>query len=359
VRSSNDAFGRARTVTKPDSTVSSIQYTGSREVDRTEYIHTHAGNDTAAVTKELYDVHGRLSEVHEPSDNLIATYAYDVGNRLQTASIAGGGTAQTRSFTYDNRGFLLSEAHPELGPAGTTTYDHYDAGGHAHHKLTGTANGIYDLQLVYDASERLTTVSDQNGARELKHFVFASQNDTSRTPQSYEQGKLSQAVRTNHLPAGDVVVSETYKYQTPAGRLSSRQTDVTSGSTTLQSYQQAFAYDDIGEITGPGYPICPNTLPCGTTGLAGATFAYSDGSLVTIPGYASNIYLPREHAVPGRSPDRGHRFVQSGRHKRPSPSRFDRLHELERLLPRPGDAGDHRGELRSGGVDRQPGGRAE
>jgi RNA polymerase sigma factor (sigma-70 family) len=29
------------------------------------------------------------------------------------------------------------------------------------------------------------------------------------------------------------------------------------------------------------------------------------------------------------------------------------------LHPRPGDAGDHRGELRSGGVDRQPGGRAE
>ncbi|HSY50862.1 MAG TPA: hypothetical protein VLC46_18810 [Thermoanaerobaculia bacterium] len=288
VFSNFDAFGRARTVTKPDGAVSSIQYTGSREIDRTVNIHAQAGTDTPATTIERYDVHGRLNEVVEPNSNLDATYTYDVGNRLHTASIVGDGTTQTRSFAYDNRGFLLSETHPELGPAGTT-YDSYDARGHAHHKLSGTPSGIYELRLGYDASERLTVVSDLNGARELKHFVFASQNDTSVSPTSYENGKLLQAVRTNHLPLGDVAVTETYKYQTPAGRLSSRQTDVTSGSTPLQSYSQAFAYDDIGEITSPGYPTCSNMLmPCGTTGL-GATFTYKDGSLIAIPGYASNI----------------------------------------------------------------------
>jgi len=284
-----DAFGRPRTVTKPDGTVSSAQYSGSRKVESTAYIHTQSGQpDTATVTTELYDVHGRLYDVLEPGSNLHASYTYDIGNRLQSASITGDGVTQTRSFNYDNRGFLLSEAHPELGSGGTT-YDHYDARGHAHHKLSGVANGVYDLQLAYDQSERLTTVSDQNGARELKRFLFINQNDTNANPQNYRNGKLAQAVRTNHLPTGDVVVTETYKYDAPTGRLSSRQTDVTSGTTTLQSYQQAFAYDDIGEITNPGYPACANTLPCGSTPLAGATFTYKDGSLVTVPGYASSI----------------------------------------------------------------------
>jgi len=283
-----DVFGHARTIQKPDGTKSFAQYTGSRKIDRTAYIHTQQDQpDTAAVTTELYDVHGRLYDVLEPASGLHASYTYDVGNRLNTASITGDGITQTRSFTYDNRGFLISETHPELGP-GSTTYDHYDARGHAQHKLTGTANGTYDLQFVYDPSEHLTNVSDQNGARQLKHFVFATQNDTGVSPQSNEKGKLSQAIRTNHLPTGDVVVTETYKYQTPSGRLSSRQTDVTSGTNTLQSYQQAFFYDDIGEITNPGYPTCLNTAPCGTVG-PGATFTYKDGSLVTVPGYASNI----------------------------------------------------------------------
>ncbi len=284
-----DAFGRARTITKPDGTTASAQYLGTRKIDRTAYLHTQLGQpDTAAVTTELYDVHGRLYDVLEPGSNLHASYTYDVGNRLQTASITGDSITHTRSFSYDNRGFLLTEAHPELGPGGTT-YDHYDARGHAHHKLSGTANGIYDLQLAYDPSERLTTVSDQNGARELKHFVFVNQNDTSASPQNYRNGKLAQAVRTNHLATGDVVVTETYKYDAPTGRLSSRQTDVTSGANTLQSYQQAFGYDDIGEITNPGYPTCASTVPCGSTPIGGATFTYKDGSLVSVPGYASSI----------------------------------------------------------------------
>jgi YD repeat-containing protein len=288
VFSNFDVFGRAHTVTKPDGTAATLNYVGSREIDRTEFIHTQAGQpDTAAVTTELYDVHGRLYDVLEPGSNLHASYTYDVGNHLQTASITGDGVTQTRSFNYDNRGFLLSEAHPELGPGGTT-YDHYDARGHPHHKLSGAANGTYDLQLAYDPSERLTLVSDQNGARELKRFVFINQNDGTVIPQNYRNGKLAQAVRTNHLPTGDVVVTETYKYDAPTGRLSLRQTDVTSGATTLQSYQQVFGYDAIGEITNPGYPTCATTVPCGTTG-AGATFTYQDGSLVSIPGYASSI----------------------------------------------------------------------
>ena len=40
----------------------------------------------------------------------------------------GGGCAQQRLFTYDNRGFLTSEQHPEIGLNGHgTTHYAYDA----------------------------------------------------------------------------------------------------------------------------------------------------------------------------------------------------------------------------------------
>jgi PKD domain-containing protein len=285
-----DVFGHAGKVQTPDSsaTPSTVKFYGAREVDRTAYIHTTAGADTAALTREYYDIHGRLVVVQEPNNNLVGTYAYDVGNRLYTASIVGESVTQLRTFNYDNRGFLLSETHPELGTEGTI-YSMYDARGHAHHKRSGPLNSIYDLGLGYDSSERLTAISDLNGTRELKRFVFAAGNDVNVTPQSNEKGKLSQAVRTNHLPSGDVVVTETYKYQNPTGRPSSRKTDVTSGSTTLQSYQQPFSYDDLGEITAPGYPTCASAVPCGTGIPAGAAFTYKDGSLTAIPGFASSI----------------------------------------------------------------------
>ena len=80
------------------------------------------------------------------------SYTYDVGNRLTQATTG----TQTRSFSYDFRGFLKSETLPELGP-GTATYGEsasapsYDARGHA----TKRFDGQHRLLLAYDRAERL------------------------------------------------------------------------------------------------------------------------------------------------------------------------------------------------------------
>ena len=129
----------------------------------------------------------------------------------------------------------------------------------------------------------MTFVHDFGGSRELKHFVYGTSNDP-------QLGKLTQAIRTNHLAAGDVAVTETYHYQSTSGRASDRQTDITSGGATLQSYKQLFSYDDLGSITRPGYPYdCISTSCTGVNGITGASCEYKDGSLSKIPGYASSI----------------------------------------------------------------------
>jgi hypothetical protein len=285
-----DMFGRPGTITRPDGSTTTFAYHGVREIDRTTSIHMQSGNnDTPATTSEIYDLHGRLYNVKEPASNTTATYSYDVGGRLHGVSMIGDGITQTRSFTYDNRGFLSSEVHPEIGVNGngTTSYGQYDARGHAHSKTTGPANGAFDLRFAYDNSERLTDVYDNGGSRQLKHFDFATANSGS----NMQLGKLTQAVRTNHLAAGDITVTEKYEYSGTSGRTSLRETIVKNGATTLEDYQQSYAYDDLGAITTPGYPTCLAAAPCnGTSAPAGATYSYRDGSLITVPGFAALSY---------------------------------------------------------------------
>jgi len=287
VSSGFDMFGRPGTITRPDSSTTTFAYFGVHQIDRTVHISTSSG-DTAAKTVEVYDLYGRLHQVKEPNNHTDTTYSYDVGGRLHGVSMTGDGITQARSFIYDDRGFLLSEHHPELGTPehpelGTTDYGQYDARGHTHKKTTGAANGIFDLRFTYDDSERLTDVFDNGGTRQLKHFDFAATNDGTNK----QQGKLAQATRFNHLAAGDITVTESYQYTKPSGRVSSRETQVKNGTTLLEDYQQDFDYDDLGAITTPGYPTCL-TLSCVGT-ITGATFQYRDGSLFSVPGYASKI----------------------------------------------------------------------
>src|SRR5258708_11682091 len=82
---------------------------------------SQSGGDTDATTTEVHDALGRLYTVTERSGasgaDTATTYDYDVGDRL--VSVASD--PQSRTFTYDGRGFLVSETHPEKGAAGNGT----------------------------------------------------------------------------------------------------------------------------------------------------------------------------------------------------------------------------------------------
>ena len=131
---------------------------------------------------------GNTSLVKTTGDNVDTMYEYDSADHLTKATTQ----SQTRIFTYDHRGFLTLEQHPEVGgewqPSRSGMYltglrteqVGYDARGHAHGKLTGTLNGLpLDLRYDYDPSERLLKVFDSGDTkRSLKEYSLLDRHDS-------------------------------------------------------------------------------------------------------------------------------------------------------------------------------------
>ncbi|HEX3067372.1 MAG TPA: RHS repeat-associated core domain-containing protein [Thermoanaerobaculia bacterium] len=295
-------------ITPPDNTTAhntttSTVYQGSRIRTKTSHIAT-GDTDSDVSTKEEYDQNGRLISVTEDASAtaLKTTYAYDVGNRLASVSTASGGT-QTRELHYDLRGFLLWEKHPELGASGngTTVYGSsqtagsYDAGGHAHRKVTGA----FDLTTDYDAAERVTGVKE-TGGRQLKLFGYDDPTGSiyGQCAGGKCKGKLAAAGRYNYAPdLGTVAVAETYQYDGVGGLASRR--DWTIGSSSSFDGQSFFfgqTNNDLGGVASVTYPcrtdIHANCLSADRTPPT-ITMGYSAGTLTSVGSYASNItYQP-------------------------------------------------------------------
>jgi hypothetical protein len=205
-----------------------------------------------------------------------------------------------RVFTYDNRGFLLSEQHPELGTSGNgiILHDQYDARGHSHRSVIGPANGVFDLTFELDSSERITRVAQTAGNADLKLFVYDDVNGSANgyCATGRCRGKLAAAARYNYPPdLGGIWVTEGYQYDGKGGRLSRR--DIAVGSTSVftgGSFATSRTYTSTGDVDTVEYPCRTSNAAC----LAGERLlslhhAYSNGFLRTVTGWASDIsYQP-------------------------------------------------------------------
>ncbi|HEY2093783.1 MAG TPA: hypothetical protein VGJ81_18075 [Thermoanaerobaculia bacterium] len=306
--SSSSTVQRTDTVTLPDGTSSSITYTGASEQDKTSSVATGYDHPTDQTTKDSYDYLGRLVGVAEKNATITANYGYDIADHLSSVGMTGSEGTQSRSFHYDGRGFLTFETHPENG---TTIYKKYDPRGHAEEKHTcGDVPGFnpatltctdsaFDLNMTFDSAERLIEVDSRNPDtsqspwRPSKIFSFATANTSS----NYSQGRLSSAIRHNYQPLlGDIVVSESFAYDI-AGRMSSKTTAVSqhSGNTdsAINSFEQDFKYDALGNILQAGYPTCADpTKYCGSA-LGVFENTYDNGYLISVPGFVDSIsYYP-------------------------------------------------------------------
>ena len=215
-----DPFGRPGIIRPPDGSRSrrDIQLSGERQKTRTAKVATTQHFDgsiieNSAATTERYDRQGRIWQVVQPI-NLTATHGYDVGNRLKTVTLTSGPTTQNRVFTYDNRGFLNSEQHPEKGATGngTVTYSGYDARGHVTRKI----DGPNDLTYTYDRAERVTLIKETGGLqRTLKTFTYG----TSSAFGVWNNDKRTIAERFNYtsLPSASTVKIRRCT-STPSGR---------------------------------------------------------------------------------------------------------------------------------------------
>lgn len=293
-----DPFGRPRRINPPDGSSHDVtlSYAGVRAVTRTVQIGTgwngSSVTETASSTTEVYDRQGRLVRVREPAglahDAYEAVYGYDAAHRLRSVTIqpqqGGSGDSQSRSFTYDGRGFLTSESHPET----SVVFSSFDALGHPGRVRQGSVNGPFDLRLFYDRAERATLIEEAGTGNDLKSFTYATDNSFG----NLKKGKLEAATRHNwvlHPENGnliDVTVTEQYTYGGKGGRVSQRGTSLNTGHTFTQSW----SWDDMGRVSSLTYPTC-TFAECAPANPASSTvgFGYTEGLLTSVTGYAGTI----------------------------------------------------------------------
>jgi RHS repeat-associated protein len=278
-----------------------FNYNGVQTVTRTASLGTVAGAVTGeadASTTEIYDRQGRLYRVRESANpngtETVTTYSYDAGGRLTQVSQTTAAGTQVRTFTYDGRGFLLGETHPEKDAVSgvEVQYSQYDARGHARRKLDGGVR----LGYVFDEAERLLKVQEMDAGwqlvRDLKVFTYGAANSGSNKV----KGKLQTATRHNYVDIGSPAtpenrkgsIIETYTYAGQGGRVSEKLTEWwIDDLDTDDHFRQKFSYDHRGQMTQLEYPKCDN---CGVPALAKTVnFTYNQGFLTAVPNYASAI----------------------------------------------------------------------
>jgi len=338
---SYDTFGRPSSVTGADGSVTTYSYSGARQSKRTVQIATGPATITDSITTFVYDALGRLRQVTEPSGpstssapvaaNVDTNYGYDIGGRLSSVAMKGAeGFVQNRIFSYDNRGFLLWESHPE---SGMTSYT-YDAQGHVLTKRQGAASTLFDLNYTYDAAGRLRFLNGRNPFyidlsdpnhdtdpnpdrtqvfRPVKEFKYGDDNVTTVTPTDYSKGKLTAAIRYNYPAHGGISsggsianatirVTEAYHYQDNAGRKTHRTTTIESTDwwsipspqwNVFKAIDQDISYTDLDQPLVIKYPMCTN---CGLPPLQperNIAPTYSQGQITSVPGLVSAIsYWP-------------------------------------------------------------------
>ena len=284
-----DPFGRPGLLIPADGVAHQVTlaYEGVRKTQRTAKVATSyssasgTATETFATTIEISDRQGRLGQVIEPN-NVSTIYNYDVGQRLrrvcQNSNATGSTCGQERLFTYDNRGFLTSERHPEKGASGngTVTYSNYDPRGHAGHKQDGPA----DLLFTYDLAERLTDVTETATGRPLKKFTFGIG--------ASDKGKLAKAERWNYRFLGGslntALITETYQYLGRDGKPSQRDTTLTFGGTTNEHFVQTFGYHELGMLEAQSYPNCTGFAACTSAGRT-VSNVFTEGRLTAVSGY--------------------------------------------------------------------------
>ncbi|MCA1790040.1 MAG: RHS repeat protein, partial [Thioalkalivibrio sp.] len=273
-----DWSGRLTAIQPPVGQATTIGYTGGRVKSTTQRLATDAsGNETAATTTEESDMLGRLTAVVEPN-GIRTTYAYDAGNRLRyVCSNQSAGCVQQRWFTYDGRGLLTAEYHPERY---ATTYSAFDARGNA---TTISVSSGFSYNYTFDRAGRLTKI--QSGGRPVKEFVYATGNS------GYDRrnGKVEKAKRWNWHDRFGIygLVTETYRYEGRGGRPSNRSTAVETfdyypvlqGSKT---FDQAWSWHDLGGPLVTGYPVCGGMSPCNVVGARNLTHDYTNGWLTGV-----------------------------------------------------------------------------
>ena len=304
VYSQFDFLGRPTHILFADGKTQTIEYRGDRLIRYQDEVATNInGTETQATKTETFDPLGRLISIHQSignAQNLVTRYSYNVQDILSEVQVGDGATAQIRTFTYDNRGFLLEESHPELVSAADVadvSYGLYDSAGKPGEMITPDLT----LRYSYHSSGQLSRIREVlagGGQRTLKDFFYSTSNLSAHNRTA---GKLVQSRRFNYLPGVNepVVVTKTFSYREHNGRLST----VRLRTDTGQQFEQSFTYDSLGNIDHWHYPA--KKITGVDQALLSELFGgetqrtidhnYTRGMLTSIPGLVTAIaYHPHQ-----------------------------------------------------------------
>ncbi len=168
--------------------------------------------------------------------NVRTDYSYDALGRL--AAITQG--VQTRSFTYDDMGRLLTETYPETG---TTSYV-YDANSNV--VLKTDSRGIV-TSITYDELNRPTYKSYSDGTPTVSYYYDGQPGDSPITA-AYPIGRLTRVMTTT----SGITAKNFYSYCSCTSVIQESMT-IFDGSTT-KTYTTNYTHNLADQLVSIGYP---------------------------------------------------------------------------------------------------------
>ena len=289
-----DPFSRPLQVQQPDGSLLTMSYLGERVEESVIGIETDSGEQDS-VTRSTRDGLGRLFLLENRNSSglvlLSTSYRHDEAGRLAQVCVrdtddnpAGCG-GQKRTFTYDGRGLLVSETHPEIGGGGngTDTYA-YDSRGNLLGK--NTSDPAFSLNYLYDPAARVTQISAAATGSLLTEYFYGRANSGPLGSLDRRAGKLVGTKQHNRIPgpvgAGlspDIAVTESYSFVDPAGRLSAYSVRSGSGPSFTSSI---LGYDALDSVLSLSYPQCDH-FPCSGAGSSRVvSYQTRDGAVTAV-----------------------------------------------------------------------------
>ncbi|WP_143570491.1 LamG-like jellyroll fold domain-containing protein [Streptomyces acidiscabies] len=258
----------------------------------------------------VYDAAGRPSEQRSPG-GVVVTQEYDAKSRLvkQTGTGAEAATADhtytydsddrvtsvtgtdagRNTFTYDDRGLLLSAS----GPSGDSSFA-YDGDGGMTSRTDASGTSTY----AYDTAGRVKTVGDaatgssQSYTYDVNSRVRQVDYGSGKSKRDYAYDGLDRPTSDKLTsPTGKTVASVAYGWDENDNLTSKTTTGVAGASTNTYTYDWAdrLASWNNGTTTEVyGYDASGNR-----TRVGGDTYTYDARSRLTSDGHTSYAYTPR------------------------------------------------------------------
>lgn len=229
------------------------------------------GINSTTTTKK--DAFGRITSVTEPSGD-VTSHTHDVNDKLLTVSQG----AQSRTFVYDDNGFLRKETTPERG----TVY--YDSIGSLGNVLSEKQPDGLVISRTYDFASRLAEEDAPPGTKYLVNCYDGAatcvDGSAGFAGGSYPGGKPTRRYGYNWIPTIGPIVDEQFSYSDGGGRLSQLTTAVGNGDLS-SSTTQSWTYTNLGLVGTHNHPRSSGSFP--------VTYSYANALPSTISGSSTSL----------------------------------------------------------------------